>query len=39
VQFMRQGFFCIDCEDFTTQHPVFNRIVSLKDSWGKQQSS
>jgi glutaminyl-tRNA synthetase len=39
VQFMRQGFFCIDCEDFTLQHPVFNRIVSLKDSWGKQQSS
>jgi len=39
VQFMRQGFFCIDSEDFTPQQPVFNRIVSLKDSWAKQQGS
>jgi len=39
VQFMRQGFFCADCEDFSPDHPVFNRIVSLKDTWGKQQAA
>jgi glutaminyl-tRNA synthetase len=39
VQFMRQGFFCPDSEDFSKEHPVFNRIVSLKDSWSKQQQS
>jgi glutaminyl-tRNA synthetase len=39
VQFMRQGFFCADQVDFSKEHPVFNRIVSLKDSWGKQQKN
>ncbi len=34
-QFMRQGYFCAD-EDFTPDKPVFNRIVTLKDSWAKQ---
>ncbi|MBI9050732.1 MAG: glutamine--tRNA ligase/YqeY domain fusion protein [Anaerolineaceae bacterium] len=38
VQFMRQGFFCIDSQDFTKETPVYNRIISLKDSWGKQQN-
>jgi glutaminyl-tRNA synthetase len=35
-QFMRQGYFCAD-HDFTADKPVFNRIVTLKDSWGKAQ--
>lgn len=33
-QFMRQGYFCID-NDSTPEHPVFNRSVSLKDSFKK----
>ena len=31
-QFMRQGYFCPD-KDSTPEHPVFNRSVSLKDSY------
>lgn len=33
-QFMRQGYFCID-PDSRPGHPVFNRVVGLKDSWAK----
>jgi len=33
-QFMRNGYFSIDRES-TEPMPVFNRIVSLKDSWAK----
>ena len=33
-QFQRIGYFCTD-SDSTPGHPVFNRTVSLKDSWGK----
>lgn len=32
-QFMRQGYFCADSQDSTPEHPVFNRSVSLKDSF------
>ena len=32
-QFMRTGFFCMDTKDTTGDHPVFNRIVSLKSSY------
>ena len=32
-QFMRQGYFCADCRDGAPEHPVFNRAVSLKDSY------
>lgn len=32
-QFVRQGFFCVDVKDSTPEHPVFNRIVSLKSSF------
>jgi len=32
-QFLRQGYFCFDCKDSTAEHPVFNRIVSLKSSY------
>lgn len=34
-QFMRLGYFCPDNKDFTAQHPVFNRSVSLKDGFKK----
>ncbi|MDD3632106.1 MAG: glutamine--tRNA ligase/YqeY domain fusion protein [Atribacterota bacterium] len=34
IQFMRKGYFCVD-PDSTPDNPVFNRIVSLKDSWEK----
>jgi len=33
-QFLRHGYFCVDY-DSTPERPVFNRIVSLKDSWAK----
>jgi glutaminyl-tRNA synthetase len=32
-QFLRQGYFCLDIKDSTAEHPVFNRIVSLKSSY------
>ncbi len=32
-QFMRLGYFCPDSKDSTPEHPVFNRSVSLKDSY------
>ncbi|MBR4889505.1 MAG: glutamine--tRNA ligase, partial [Clostridia bacterium] len=32
-QFMRQGYFCADSKDSTPDHLVFNRSVSLKDSF------
>ncbi len=32
-QFMRQGYFCPDSKDCTPEHLVFNRSVSLKDSF------
>ena len=34
-QFERQGYFYADPVDYTDEHPVFNKIVGLKDSWGK----
>ena len=33
-QFLRMGYFCADT-DSTAEHPVFNRTVTLKDSWAK----
>ena len=35
-QFMRQGYFCVD-PDSSPDKLVFNRIVSLKDTWAKMQ--
>ena len=32
-QFMRNGYFCVDCKDSAPGHLVFNRIVSLKSSF------
>jgi glutaminyl-tRNA synthetase len=34
VQFERLGYFCPD-PDSTPDHPVFNRTVTLKDTWAK----
>ncbi|MEM9688034.1 MAG: glutamine--tRNA ligase/YqeY domain fusion protein [Pseudomonadota bacterium] len=35
VQFERLGYFCIDSANHTAGAPVFNRIVTLRDSWAK----
>ena len=35
VQFERLGYFCADSQDHSVQEPVFNRIVTLRDSWAK----
>ena len=34
-QFERQGYFCVDSRDSIPEELVFNRTVSLRDSWGK----
>ena len=34
-QFMRLGYFCLDSKDSSPKHVVFNRSVSLKDSFKK----
>ncbi len=35
VQFERQGYFCVDSVDSSNVKLVFNRIVSLRDSWAR----
>ena len=35
VQFERHGYFVADLADHTARHPVFNRAVTLRDSWTK----
>ena len=37
-QFEREGYFCQDSVDSRHGKLVFNRIVSLRDSWGKNQA-
>jgi glutaminyl-tRNA synthetase len=37
VQFERQGYFCTDSRDSAPGRPVFNRTVTLKDSWESKQ--
>ena len=37
VQFERQGYFAAD-QDMSSDKPVFNRIVALRDSWAKIQA-
>ncbi|MBS1512299.1 MAG: glutamine--tRNA ligase/YqeY domain fusion protein [Bacteroidetes bacterium] len=34
-QFLRKGYFCVD-KDSTADKPVFNRTVTLKDTWVKE---
>jgi glutaminyl-tRNA synthetase len=38
-QFEREGYFCIDVKDSSQDKLVFNRTVTLKDSWVKQVSA
>jgi glutaminyl-tRNA synthetase len=38
-QFEREGYFCKEPQDYTKDKPVFNKIVSLKDSWGKKKKA
>jgi len=35
VQFERLGYFCLDSKDSTTDSPVFNRTVTLRDAWAR----
>ena len=37
-QFLRQGYFCVD-PDSSSGKPVFNRTVSLRDTWAKIQKA
>jgi len=34
-QFERLGYFCVDSGDSSAESPVFNRIVTLRDTWSK----
>ncbi|MBU0731167.1 MAG: glutamine--tRNA ligase/YqeY domain fusion protein [Proteobacteria bacterium] len=34
-QFERQGYFCVDAKDSREGHLVFNRTVTLRDTWAK----
>ena len=34
-QFLRLGYFCVDKKYATARKPVFNRTVTLKDTWAK----
>ena len=38
-QFERQGYFCVDTVDSSPGHPVFNRTVTLRDTWAKIQKA
>ena len=38
-QFMRQGYFCVDSKDSSSKALVFNRTVTLRDTWAKIQRS
>lgn len=34
-QFERLGYFCVDSRDCVPGRIVFNRVVALRDTWGK----
>jgi glutaminyl-tRNA synthetase len=34
-QLERLGYFCLDAKDSTSSDPVFNRTVTLRDTWAK----
>jgi glutaminyl-tRNA synthetase len=36
-QFLRLGYFCVDSKDSVPDRPVFNRTVTLRDTWAKMQ--
>ncbi|MBC6414628.1 MAG: glutamine--tRNA ligase/YqeY domain fusion protein [Chromatiales bacterium] len=35
IQFERLGYFCADNKDYSTERPVFNRTITLRDTWAK----
>jgi glutaminyl-tRNA synthetase len=37
-QFEREGYFCVDCKDSSPEKLVFNRTVTLRDSWAKMET-
>ncbi len=37
-QFERTGYFCVDKKDSVNGKPVFNRTVTLRDSWAKEKN-
>ncbi len=39
VQFERKGYFCVDTVDSAPGKPVFNRTVTLRDTWAKIQKA
>jgi glutaminyl-tRNA synthetase len=39
VQFERVGYFCVDADRSSSGGPVFNRVVTLRDSWTKVEGS
>jgi glutaminyl-tRNA synthetase len=38
-QFERLGYFCVDSEDSSAERLVFNRAVTLRDTWAKIEKS
>ena len=38
LQFIRNGYYCVDEKDSKEDHMVFNRTCTLKDSWAKQKA-
>jgi glutaminyl-tRNA synthetase len=34
-QFLRMGYFCVDSKESKPGAPVFNRAVTLRDTWAK----
>jgi glutaminyl-tRNA synthetase len=36
-QFERLGYFCVDAKESATDQLVFNRSVTLRDTWAKMQ--
>ncbi len=38
LQFIRNGYYCVDNKDSREDHMVFNRTCTLKDSWAKQKA-
>ena len=38
-QFERLGYFCVDSEDSSPNKPLFNRSVTLRDTWAKVERS
>ena len=34
-QFERNGYFCSDRKDYNSDAPIYNRIITLRDSWAK----